>query len=50
MSVIKAPIRQPVRYRLYAWAGRRIYSLREFLSELNDYLDRKAGEYWIEDY
>lgn len=50
MAVVKRKIRQPVRYRLFAWAGRQVYSLREKLSKLNAWLDKKAGEYWIEDY
>jgi hypothetical protein len=50
MSTIKTSVRQPLKYRLYAWAGRRVYALREKLSNLNNWLDRKAGQHWIEDY
>ena len=50
MRTIKRSIRQPFRYRAYAWAGRRIYALIERLTGLNDWLDKKAGEHWIEDY
>ena len=50
MQAIKPRIKQPLRHRLYAWAGRQVYALRELLEEINNWLDKKAGEYWIEDY
>lgn len=50
MDILKRRIKQPVPYRAYAWAGRRVYSLIESLTKLNNWLDKKAGEYWIEDF
>jgi hypothetical protein len=40
---------QTLRYRIYASAGRWLYTVRLRLEGLNDYLDRQAGKYWLED-
>ena len=49
MRVITTKRMKPAVYLLFAWLGRRIYSLRLKLEQLNDWVDLKAGEYWGEE-
>lgn len=47
MNIRKAP--QRWQYLLLAWLGSQIYALRKRMERLNDWVDRIAGNYWIEE-
>jgi|GEM_PF-4994163 len=38
-----------IKFQIYSWIGRHIYSLRLTLEELQYYVDRKAGEHLKEE-
>lgn len=46
---MKTAVKQSWRYRLLAWFGSQIYNIRLRMENLNDWVDRMAGQYWDEE-